>query len=134
MEKRDVQTVFLSWVWFGLGMIMTSRSLEVRADFLIEFTDGSHVMVQRYVEEGSSIKVYTENGAVGFRKPDIKRILTVKTDQTADEALETVHHLAPRSFTESINVKAEGQETEQPKEQSKKSNTGNGRETPEQEI
>src|SRR5882672_4717692 len=126
MEKRDVQTVFLSWVWFGLGMIVTSRPLEVRADFLIEFTDGSHVMVQRYVEEGASIKVYTENGAVGFRKPDIKRILTVKTDQTADEALGTVHHLATQSLTESTNVKGDGQETKQLKEQSKKSNIGNG--------
>ncbi len=134
MERCDLQTTFLSWVWLGLGIIITSWPLESKADFLIEFTDGSHVLAPRYVEEGSSIKVYTENGAVGFRKPDIKRISTVKTDQTADEALGTVHHLATRSFTESTNIKGGGQGTGQSPGQNEKSKAGNERETPEQEI
>jgi hypothetical protein len=59
------------------------------ADFSIEFTDGQRVTVSQYVDEGQTLKIYTPQGAIAFRKDDVKRITEVGITQSTDTPLDT---------------------------------------------
>ena len=74
----------------GLGTLLFLLPLKAQADFIIEFTDGRQVTVGQYVDEGRTIKIYTPQGAIGFRKDDVKRISEVGVNQGTGTALETV--------------------------------------------
>jgi len=72
MKSKLTRLVF--WGWSAALWLLPVRA---QADFLIEFLDGHSVTVGRYFEEGSMIKIYTPQGSVGFRKAEVKRILSV---------------------------------------------------------
>ena len=55
----------------GWGLSLLLLPVKAWADFVIEFTAGRQVTVRRYVDEGQTIKVYTPQGTIGFRKDDI---------------------------------------------------------------
>lgn len=74
----------------GLGLLLSLPPVTARADFIIEFTDGRHVTVGRYVDEEQTIRVYTPWGVIGFRKEDVKRITEADTNQSMDTPLEMV--------------------------------------------
>jgi hypothetical protein len=71
-----------------LGVSLALLPVSTRADFIIEFTDGRQVTVGRYVDEGQTIKIYTPQGAIAFRKDDVKRITEVGANQSANTRLE----------------------------------------------
>jgi hypothetical protein len=72
------------------GLLLLLLPITVRADFILEFTDGRKVTVGRYVEEGQTIKIYNALGAISFRKADVKRITEIDAKQSANTRLETV--------------------------------------------
>jgi hypothetical protein len=71
--------------------------IQARADFVIKFTDGGQVIVHRYVEEGQTIKVYTPQGTISFRKDDVARITEVDVSQSMSTPLESVSAASPSS-------------------------------------
>lgn len=70
-----------------LGTVL-SCSFPVWADFVIEFTDGRQITIGHYVDKGRTIAVHTARGIIGFRKEDVKRILPVSADHSANTRLE----------------------------------------------
>ena len=74
----------------GLIGLLPLLVFEARADFLIEFADGRKVTVGHYVEEGQTIKIYTLQGTIGFRKEDVKHITEISTTQSTNTPLETM--------------------------------------------
>jgi hypothetical protein len=85
MPRQIVSRTVLS-----LSVSLALSPAKVRADFLIEFTDGHQVTVGRYAEEGPTLKIYTPQGAISFRKADVKRITPVDANYSIRERLETV--------------------------------------------
>jgi len=74
---------------FGTALFLT-MAVQVRADFLIKFTDSSQIVVHRYVEEGQAIKIYTPYGTISFRKDDVERVVEVDPSQSIRMPLEVV--------------------------------------------
>ena len=67
---------------------MWFQPLRAQADFIIEFLDGRKVTVAHYFEEGETIKIYTPQGAIGFPKAGVKRIVSVDANTGAEIPLE----------------------------------------------
>jgi hypothetical protein len=94
----------LAWGW---SVALWALPLPARAEFIIEFHDGHKVTVGHYFEEGKTIKVYTPQGAIGFPKSEVKRILSADEDRGGDSALEASlghHHEATSSAETSANA------------------------------
>jgi hypothetical protein len=89
---------------FGTALFL-AMPVQVRADFLIKFTDSSQVIVHRYVEEGGAIKIYTPYGTISFRKADVERVMEVDPRQSVRAPLEVV------TATSMTDVKDSGQTT-----------------------
>jgi hypothetical protein len=68
-----------------------------QADVVIKFIDGHQVTVDRYVDEGSTIKVYTSLGVVGFRKDEVKWITAADAGQNMHMQLKKLHTQDPLS-------------------------------------
>lgn len=86
MDKR-LPSLFL----LSLGTVLSlAVSIQARADFIIKFTDSGQVLVHRYVEEGQTIKVYTSQGTISFRKDDVKQITEVDAGYGMSIPLETI--------------------------------------------
>jgi hypothetical protein len=86
MSKRWTSLFLLS---FGAVLFLTVP-IEVRADFIIKFTDDGQVIVHRYAEEGQTIKVYTPQGTISFRKDEVESIAEVDASQSMKTPLEAV--------------------------------------------
>ncbi len=86
MSKRWTSLFLLS---FGTVLYL-AEPIQARADFIIKFTDSGQVIVHRYVEEGQTIKVYTPQGTISFRKDDVARITEVDASQSMSVPLENV--------------------------------------------
>ena len=86
MGKRLFSLLLLSFAIGLFGVVPTPA----RADFIIKFTDSGQVTVHRYVEEGRSIKIYTSQGTIGFRKDDVEHIIEVDASQSMSTPLEAV--------------------------------------------
>jgi hypothetical protein len=74
-----------------LGLI----PLRAWADFILEFTDGNHVVVRQYVEDRETISIYTQRGTIGFRKEDIRRIVEVDAVHPGTLLLDTLTEHRP---------------------------------------
>lgn len=74
----------------GLSVSLVLLPVRAQAEFIIEFTDGRQVTISHYVEEGQTIKIYTSQGAIGFRKADVKQIIVVGTHQVTNTPLDMV--------------------------------------------
>ncbi len=85
MDKRLSSRAML-----GFSMSLVLLPFSAWADFIIEFTDGRQVTVSRYVDEGQTIKIYAPQGAIGFRKDNVRRITEVGANQSINTPLETV--------------------------------------------
>jgi hypothetical protein len=85
MKKR-----LISYAIYTFSPFLSLLPLGVQADFIIEFTDGSRVTVGRYVEEGQAIKVYTPQGAIGFRRDEVKHITEVGKNEGTSTPLDAV--------------------------------------------
>lgn len=83
-----MRSMFTSWVLWGASIVVWILPLRAQADFIIEFPDGHKVTVGRYFEEGKTIKIYTPQGAIGFPKAEVKRILSVDAKTGAETPLE----------------------------------------------
>ena len=55
---------------------------QVQAEYVIALANKREVTTRRYVDEGQTIKIYTDYGAISFRKADVRRITEVSGDQT----------------------------------------------------
>lgn len=85
MSRKVFSAILLnSWVLLSLALTPTW------GDYIIHFTDGGRVTVHRYVEEGQSIKIYTPQGTISFRKDTIARISEVDSSQSLSTPLETL--------------------------------------------
>src|SRR5215470_8200235 len=93
---RRKLTYFLIW---GCSTALWLLPLRAQADFIIEFLDGRKVTVAHYFEEGQTIKIYTPQGAIGFPKAGVKRIVSVDPNTGAETPLEASlgHHSAAAS-------------------------------------
>ena len=91
MSKRGSYRLVLT-----LGAVLLLLPVKARADFVIEFNDGHTVTVRQYVEEGEMIKIYTSQGAIGFRKMDVKQITQVRAGSSIATPLETVSSRTPQ--------------------------------------
>jgi hypothetical protein len=86
MSKRWASLFLLS---FGT-VLSLALSFQAQADFIIKFTDGGQVIVHRYAEEGQTIKIYTSQGTISFRKDEVERITEVDANQSMGVPLEMV--------------------------------------------
>jgi hypothetical protein len=93
MRKRWTSLFLLS---FSSGFFLVVLT-QARADFVIKFTDGGQVTVHRYVEEGQSIKVYTPQGTISFRKDEVERITEVDAGKSMSTPLEAVSTVSTSS-------------------------------------
>ncbi len=64
--------------------------ISVRAEYVIELANKREVTTRRYVDEGQTIKIYTDYGAISFRKADVRRITQVSVDGTLKLPLESI--------------------------------------------
>ena len=106
MDKR-----LFSHLILGFGLLLSLLPIKAWADFTIEFTDGHQVTVGRYVDEGQTIKIYTPQGTIGFRKADVKRITEVDANRSASRRLETVTNRSSSPTQASGQDPSEGKET-----------------------
>src|SRR5207245_1990324 len=106
MDKK-----LFSHLILGFGLLLSLLPIKAWADFTIEFTDGHQVTVGRYVDEGQTIKIYTPQGTIGFRKADVKRITEVDANQSASRRLETVTNRSSSPTQASVQDPSEGKET-----------------------
>lgn len=102
MQKR-----FFTRFLLGFSMLLSLTPIQARADFLIQFTDHGQVIVRRYVEEGQTIKIYTPQGTIGFRKDDVAQISEVDTSLSLSTPLETVSTLFPLQQASSSTSRGE---------------------------
>src|SRR5216684_430485 len=86
MSKRWTSLSLLSFS-SGLSLLVLTQA---QADFIIKFTDGGQVIVHRYAEEGQTIKVYTPQGTISFRKDEVSSIIEMGASQSMSVPLETV--------------------------------------------
>lgn len=93
MSKRWASLFLLS---FGTVLPLAVPT-QARADFIIKFTDSGQVIVRRYVEEGQTIKVYTPQGTISFRKDDVTDITEMDASQSMSTPLEFVLTASPSS-------------------------------------
>src|SRR5262249_16622247 len=89
---------------FGTALFL-AMPVQVRADFVMKFTDRRQVVGQRYVEEGQVIKIYTPYGTISFRKDDVERVMEVDSSLSIRTPLEVV------TTTSMTDVKNSGQIT-----------------------
>ena len=106
MDKR-----LFSHLILGFSLLLSLLPIKTWADFIIEFTDGHQVTVGRYVDEGQTIKIYTPQGTIGFRKADVKRITEVGANQSASRRLETVTNRSSSPTQAPVQDLSEGKET-----------------------
>ncbi len=64
--------------------------MSVHAEYVIELANKREVTTRRYVDEGQTIKIYTDYGAISFRKADVRRITQVSADGTLNIPLESI--------------------------------------------
>lgn len=64
--------------------------MSVHAEYVIELANKREVTTRRYVDEGQTIKIYTDYGAISFRKADVRRITKVDGDGTLNIPLESI--------------------------------------------
>src|SRR6266540_6572765 len=81
---------FFSLTILSLVTLLSLLSTQVRADFLIRFVGSGQVTVRKYVEEGQTIKVYTPQGVISFRKDEVSSITEVSASRSMSLPLETV--------------------------------------------
>jgi hypothetical protein len=93
MSRRWASLFLLSFNC-GLSLVMLTQA---RADFIIKFTDSGQVIVHRYVEEGQTIKIYTPQGTISFRKDEVERITEVDASQSMSMPLESVSTVSTSS-------------------------------------
>lgn len=93
MSRRWASLFLLS---FGTVLPLAVPT-QARADFIIKFTDSGQVIVRRYVEEGQTIKVYTPQGTISFRKDDVTDITEMDASQSMSTPLEFVSTASPSS-------------------------------------
>ena len=103
MNKRWGSLFLLS---FGT-VLSLAVPIQARADFIIKFTDSGQVIVHRYAEEGQTIKIYTPQGTISFRKDDVARITEVDASQSLSTPLEAVSAV----FTSSTDMEDSGKTT-----------------------
>ncbi len=108
MSKRWA-SLFLLGFGIGLSLLVLTQA---RADFIIKFTDGGQVIVHRYAEEGQTIKVYTPQGTISFRKDEVERITEVDANKSISTPLETVSAISPLSAQASTPTPSESQHME----------------------
>jgi hypothetical protein len=82
---------------FGFSASLVLLPVVGQAEVVIKFTDGHQVTVDRYIDEGSTIKVYTSLGVVGFRKDEVKWITAADTGQNMHMQLKKLHTQDPLS-------------------------------------
>ena len=107
MDKRLLSLLLLS---FAIGLFWLVPT-QARADFIIKFTDRGQVTVHRYMEEGQTIKIYTPQGVIGFRRKDVEQIIAVDTSHSMSTPLETVSATLAPLGQESVSVPLGGQKT-----------------------
>jgi hypothetical protein len=90
-KRRPYRTIF------GFSASLVLLPVGGQADVVIKFTDGHQVTVDRYVDEGSTIKVYTSLGVVGFRKDEVKWITAADAGQNMHMQLKKLHTQDPLS-------------------------------------
>ena len=106
MRKKGLSKALLS-----LGSLLSLMPAQVWADFIIKFTDSGQVTVHRYVEEGQTIKIYTPQGVISFRKDDVERITPVDANLNAMTPLEAVSATPAPSAQSSTLVPSDKQGT-----------------------
>src|SRR6266852_2164533 len=105
MSKRWTSLSLLSFS-SGLSLLVLTQA---RADFTIKFTDGGQVIVHRYTEEGQTIKIYTPQGTISFRKDEVEHITEVDASQSMGTPLETVSAVSTPSAEMSAPARSESQ-------------------------
>jgi hypothetical protein len=98
-------------ILLGLSTSLALLPVIARADFIIEFMDGRQVTVSRYVDEGQTIKIYTPQGMLGFRKADVKRITEASANQGTNVPLDSVTAWPSSPTQAPVSGSSDGKET-----------------------
>src|SRR5713226_5529455 len=107
MNKRWASLFLL-----GSGAVLSlAVPIQAQADFIIKFTDGGQVIVHRYAEEGQTIKVYTPQGTISFRKDEVSSIIEMGASQSMSVPLETVSAVSAPSAEVSAPSSPESRKT-----------------------
>ena len=108
MNKRWASLFLL-----GSGAVLSlAVPIQAQADFIIKFTDGGQVIVHRYAEEGQTIKIYTPQGTISFRKDEVESIAEVDASQSMSTPLETLSAVSLPAAKMSVPAPSESQHIE----------------------
>ena len=102
---------FFSLTVLSLVTPLSLLATRVRADFLIKFVGSGQVTVRNYVEEGQTIKVYTPQGVISFRKDEVSSITELNVNRSMSVPLETVSAVSGPSAEASAPGVSENQKT-----------------------
>jgi len=72
-KMKSGSRVFLSMLAFSALLLLLP--VNTQAHFIIEFTDGTRIIVSNYKEVDRAVKVYTKEGWFAFLKNDITKII-----------------------------------------------------------
>ena len=74
---------------FVLSALLLLLPVSAHAKFDIEFSDGHHMTVANYEENGNTVKVYTSLGSFAFQKNDIVNITDLDPGKKAKKPTTT---------------------------------------------